>query len=118
AGGREGGAFGSTGLDVPAVGMGTWKTFDVRGARAEGHARAVVDAALGLGVAFFDSSPMYGDAERVLGLTLSDKRDRVRVATKIWASSADEGRRQAASALGFFGDHVDLYQVRNLLPWR
>jgi len=36
--------FGNTGLDVPVVGMGTWQTFDVRGADADAR-RAVVDAA-------------------------------------------------------------------------
>src|SRR5258707_1342541 len=111
-------ALGATGLHVPVVGMGTWKTFDVRGARAEGHARAIVDTALGLGVNFFDSSPMYGEAERVLGLALPETRERALVATKIWASSSDEGRRQAEAALAFFRNHVDLYQVHNLLRWR
>lgn len=59
--------LGQSGLEVPAIGMGTWRTFDVRGARDEGRARALVDLALALGVDFFDSSPMYGEAERVLG---------------------------------------------------
>ncbi len=49
--------FGQTGLTVPAVGMGTWRTFDVRGAAATANARAVVDAALSAGASFFDSSP-------------------------------------------------------------
>jgi aryl-alcohol dehydrogenase-like predicted oxidoreductase len=102
---------------VPVVGMGTWKTFDVRGARNEAHARQVVDAALDDGTSFFDSSPMYGEAERVLGASLRPSRARALVATKIWTSSADEGRRQARRALGFFGGRVDLYQVHNLLNW-
>ena len=62
--------FGATGLTVPAVGMGTWQTFDVRGAEAEANARAIIDTALGAGANFFDSSPMYGESERVLGLAL------------------------------------------------
>ncbi len=111
-------SLGRTGLQVPAVGMGTWKTFDVRGAADEAHARTVVQHALDAGVTLFDSSPMYGDAERVLGAALGDARPRALVATKIWTPSAEEGRRQAAAALACYGGHVDLYQVHNLVSWR
>jgi aryl-alcohol dehydrogenase-like predicted oxidoreductase len=98
--------------------MGTWATFDVKGNAPEAHARAVVDAALAGGSTFFDSSPMYGEAERVLGLALEGRRDRAMVATKIWTPSGAEGRRQADRALRFFGGHVDLYQLHNLVNWR
>ena len=84
-------ALGASGLDVPVVGMGTWKTFDVTGAPAEAHARAIVESALRLGVDFFDSSPMYGEAERVLGAALQGARARALVATKI--SDLVGGRR-------------------------
>ena len=59
--------LGTSGLIVPVIGMGTWRTFDVRGAKAEQNARTIVDRALAGGARFFDSSPMYGNAERVLG---------------------------------------------------
>ena len=62
--------LGESGLLVPAIGMGTWRTFDVRGEAAIANARSVVNAAMETGATFFDSSPMYGEAERVLGLTL------------------------------------------------
>src|SRR5690242_1463076 len=110
--------LGSTGLTVPVIGMGTWRTFDVRGAREEAEARSVVDAALDNGSTFFDSSPMYGEAERVLGGALTGRRDRAIVATKIWTPSADEGRAQARRALEYFGGRVDLHQVHNLVNWR
>ena len=109
--------FGRTGLMVPAVGMGTWQTFDVSGAAAEARARSVVDAALEAGVNFFDTSPMYGEAERVLGLALEGRREAALVATKIWTSSAPEARRQAARALAFYGGRIDVYQVHNLIAW-
>jgi aryl-alcohol dehydrogenase-like predicted oxidoreductase len=95
--------------------MGTWQTFDVRGDTAEARARAVVDAALAGGANFFDSSPMYGEAERVLGRALAGRRDAVLVATKVWTHSAVEGRAQAQRALAYFGGRIDLYQVHNLV---
>ena len=109
--------LGRSGLEVPVIGMGTWKTFDVRGARDVARAGDVVRAALDAGITFFDSSPMYGEAERVLGAALGTARPRALVATKIWTPSAEEGRRQAAAALSFYGGRVDLYQVHNLVNW-
>lgn len=111
-------ALGVSGLEVPAVGMGTWRTFDVRGAGAEANARAVVDQALASGANFFDSSPMYGEAERVLGRALEARRGAALVATKVWARSPARGREQAGRALGFFGGRVELYQIHNLVSWR
>jgi aryl-alcohol dehydrogenase-like predicted oxidoreductase len=110
--------LGRTGLRVPAVGMGTWQTFDVRGHEDEEARKRVVDAALAAGASFFDSSPMYGEAERVLGLALQGRRSKALVATKVWTSSAREGRAQVERALNYFGGVIDLYQVHNLLAWR
>lgn len=110
--------LGKSGLEVPAVGMGTWRTFDVAGREAEENARAVVDLALEKGVNFFDSSPMYGEAERVLGKALEGRRDAAIVATKVWAGSTAEGEAQIKRALAFFGGSVDLYQIHNLVNRR
>jgi aryl-alcohol dehydrogenase-like predicted oxidoreductase len=77
-----------------------------------------VDAALDAGVNFFDSSPMYGQAERVLGLALEGRRDRALVASKVWTPSAAEGVAQARRALAYFGGRIDLYQIHNLVAWR
>jgi aryl-alcohol dehydrogenase-like predicted oxidoreductase len=111
-------ALGGSGLHVPVVGMGTWSTFDVSGPDAEANATAVVDRALEAGASFFDSSPMYGEAERVLGLALRGRRERALVATKIWTPSTSQGGEQARRALAFFGGRIDLYQLHNLVNWR
>ena len=88
------------------------------GKSAEANARSVVDQALSVGANFFDSSPMYGRAERVLGQTLQGRRETALVATKIWAQSLGEGRNQIDRALAFFGGRVDLYQIHNVLNWQ
>jgi aryl-alcohol dehydrogenase-like predicted oxidoreductase len=111
-------AFGSSGLTVPVLGLGTWRTFDVRGPAAEQNAQAIVERALAAGATLFDSSPMYGAAERVLAQGLGARRAAALVATKVWASSAAEGRRQVDHALRLFGGRVDIYQVHNLASWR
>jgi aryl-alcohol dehydrogenase-like predicted oxidoreductase len=108
--------FGRTGWDVPVVGLGTWQTFDV-GARGEDEARAVVDVVWEGGTRFFDSSPMYGRAEGVLGRALGDRRRDAVVATKIWTSSMREARHQFDAQLEFFGGRIDLEQVHNLVAW-
>ena len=110
--------LGASGLTVPVVGMGTWSTFDVRGKAEEHHAREIVDLALAGGGNFFDSSPMYGEAERVLGAALQGRRHEALVATKVWTPSGAEGRRQAQRSMAFFGGRIDLYQLHNLVNWR
>jgi aryl-alcohol dehydrogenase-like predicted oxidoreductase len=109
--------FGRTEWEVPVVGLGTWQTFDV-GPGGERAAREVIDAVWEGGTRFFDSSPMYGRAERVLGRALGGRRADALIATKIWTSSAVEARRQLAAQLEFFGGRVDLEQVHNLVGWR
>ncbi|MEA2496689.1 MAG: hypothetical protein QOJ29_4600, partial [Thermoleophilaceae bacterium] len=105
------------GVEVPCVGMGTWQTFDVR-VDERMLVDAVVDEAIDEGVELFDSSPMYGEAERVLADALHGRRDEVFVATKIWSQSPEDGRRQAERALAWFRDRIDLYQVHNLVGLR
>ncbi len=109
--------FGNTGLELPVVGLGTWRRFDV-GRDDEENAAAVVDVIFEGGGRVFDSSPMYGRAEGVLGRALAGRRERAFVATKIWTPSPEGGRRQLADQLRFYGGRVDLEQVHNLVAWR
>ena len=108
--------LGRSGLEVSAVGLGTWQVLDVRGRHKEEERYEVVRAALDGGTTLFDSSPMYGEAERVLGDALKKHgRDRATVATKVWTSNDQEAERQIENALDFFGGRVELYQVHNLV---
>jgi diketogulonate reductase-like aldo/keto reductase len=96
----------------PAVGLGTYRTFEGDVAIAE----AVVGASLAAGQRVFDSSPMYGAAESSLGSALAARRSEVTIATKIWATSLDEAQAQYAAHQRFFG-RVEIEQVHNLVSW-
>jgi aryl-alcohol dehydrogenase-like predicted oxidoreductase len=97
----------------PVVGLGTSNTF---GGDAE-LARDIVGAAYAAGTPFFDTSPMYGNAERSLAAALDGRREEAAVATKIWAPTVEQGREQFARQLEWFG-RVDVEQVHNLVAWR
>lgn len=96
--------------------MGTWKTLDVTGADAVDR-HAVVHEALDAGTTLFDTSPMYGQAPRVLADALAPRRAEAFVATKVWTPSPEEGLRQIDRSLALYG-RVECYQLHNLVAWR
>ena len=98
----------------PVVGLGTWSTF-------EGDvplARQVADAAFSAETRIFDTSPMYREAERTLAAALGARRPEATVATKIWATSVEEGREQLRRQLEWYGGRIEIEQVHNLVGWR
>lgn len=110
-----------SGERIPAVGMGTWITFNVgsnttlRDQRSE-----VLRTFLDLGGGMIDSSPMYGSAEDVLGYCFEKlgTTEGVFSATKVWTGSAEEGRSQVADSFRLWRiPKFDLFQVHNLLNW-
>jgi aryl-alcohol dehydrogenase-like predicted oxidoreductase len=109
--------LGPDGFEVPVVGMGTSRTLDVRGRAAEATSRRIVEEALDTGANLFDSSPMYGEAERVLGLALDGRRQEAIVATKVWTGDDGQAERQIETSLRHAQGRVELYQIHNLVAW-
>jgi aryl-alcohol dehydrogenase-like predicted oxidoreductase len=109
--------LGPDGFEVPVVGMGTSRTLDVRGRAAEATSRRIVEEALDAGATLFDSSPMYGEGERVLGLALDGRRREAIVATKVWTAEDDQAERQIETSLRHAQGRVELYQIHNLVAW-
>ncbi|MFZ5540018.1 MAG: aldo/keto reductase [Pseudomonadota bacterium] len=111
-----------TGELLPAVGMGTWLTFDVGAAPAErAQRRRVLEAFFAAGGGMIDSSPMYGRAERVVGDLLKQvpHAGKLFAATKIWTAFDRVGRTQMDESLRLWGlARFDLQQIHNLLNWR
>jgi diketogulonate reductase-like aldo/keto reductase len=110
----------SSGEAIPVIGLGTWQTFDVgQRARERSTLQDVLDtfAATG-GRPMVDTSPMYGNAETVLGdlMAASALHPRLFVATKVWTSGRTAGIQQMQASLRKLRtDRVDLMQVHNLV---
>lgn len=112
----------SSGEKLPAVGLGTWRTFDVGRASAErAPLRDVLARFVALGGRVIDSSPMYGAAEAVVGdlAAALGLHASLFVATKVWTSGREAGIAQMEHSLRQLRvPRVDLMQVHNLVDWR
>ncbi len=115
-------AIPSTGELLPVVGCGTWRTFDVGSNPADRAPLAeVLKVLFEAGGSVIDSSPMYGQAERVVGdlLAAAGTRDKAFLATKVWTSGRDNGIRQMNDSMRLLRtDRIDLMQIHNLVDWR
>ena len=97
---------------VPVIGMGTSGTFDTDDV---GAVADVVNAGLDAGTTLFDSSPMYGRAERITAEALADRRREAIVATKVWTPNDDEAEAQLDASASFYGGRVELMQIHNMV---
>ena len=108
----------STGEDLPAIGLGTWQTFDVGNDKdARDQLREVLRSFAGAGK-LIDSSPMYGSSESVAGDLIAELglRDRLFIATKVWTSGREEGIQQMETSFKRLrAERMDLMQVHNLV---
>jgi diketogulonate reductase-like aldo/keto reductase len=112
----------SSGEMLPAVGIGTYKGFDLAdGAEARARLAEVLRRLFAAGGAIVDSSPMYGRAEARAGQALAalGKQYDAFVMTKVWTSGRDAGIGQMNDSLAFFGvERIALMQIHNLVDWR
>ncbi len=111
-----------TGEALPAIGLGSSRTFDI------GSDQAALESLVKVMQAFFanggqliDSSPMYGAAEQVIGelLQRSGPQDKLFAATKVWTDGEQDGIRQMEDSLSKWGlERFDLMQIHNLRDWQ
>jgi aryl-alcohol dehydrogenase-like predicted oxidoreductase len=124
-------SLGNSGLIVSVAGLGC-NNF---GRRLDADAtRAVVDAAIDVGITLFDTAESYGPrglSEEFLGQALAGRRDQVVLATKFGSQGSDMGYPPSAGAKGGRGyimraveqslrrlrtDYIDLYQIHTPDP--
>jgi aryl-alcohol dehydrogenase-like predicted oxidoreductase len=123
-------SVGSSGLVASVAGLGCNNFGRRLGLEAT---RAVLDAALEVGVTLLDTAESYGDgrSEEFLGEVLAGRREQVVIATKFGHQGADMGHGPAAGAKGGRGyirravegslrrlrsDYIDLYQMHTPDP--
>jgi len=111
----------SSGEEIAAIGLGTWRGFDIGTGSAErAKRRAVLETLLDAGASVVDSSPMYGRAEEVTGDLLADmgRRDEAFIATKVWTRGGRQGSHEMEESFRLFRTGaIDLMQVHNLVDW-
>ncbi len=111
----------ASGERLPAIGMGTWITFNVGNDAGLRDQRArVLQAFFDAGGGMVDSSPMYGSAEAVIGhgLNRTGQPSSLFSATKVWTWSQAGGVEEMEDSRRLWGvERFDLLQVHNLLSW-
>ncbi|WP_119169079.1 aldo/keto reductase [Algihabitans albus] len=111
----------SSGQTVPAVGLGSWITFNVGDdPLLRDESVEVMAAFVEEGGGMIDCSPMYGSSQDTIGYGLErlGRPDSVFSAEKVWTNAAGEGRAQIAETRRKWGlPRFDLLQVHNLVAW-
>lgn len=102
--------LGRTGIEVCKNGFGALPiqrvSFD--------EAKALLVKAYENGVNFFDTARFYTDSEEKIGYALSDVRDKIYIATKTAAVTAEGFWKDLSTSLNNLKtDHIDIYQFHN-----
>ena len=112
----------SSGEQLPVLGLGTWRSFDIGRGQAERSSRIeVLNELFEAGGTVIDSSPMYGAAERVVGDLLPETRFQhdAFIATKVWTEGKQHGIEQMHRSMELLKvSNIDLMQIHNLVDWR
>jgi aryl-alcohol dehydrogenase-like predicted oxidoreductase len=109
--------LGKSELQISAVVMGTWQAGKQMWAGIDdAHSSRAIRAAYDAGITTFDTAEAYGrgHSERILGAALADVRDRVVLATKVFANHLKHDQVIAAchrSLKNLKTDIIDLYQI-------
>jgi diketogulonate reductase-like aldo/keto reductase len=116
----------STRQQIPAIGMGSWMTFNVgNDVAARQNCTQVLNAFFAAGGTLIDSSPMYGSSEEVIGFCLQQLKAMGAVttppfsATKVWTPFQSRGETQIQTSHQLWGTgQIDLLQIHNLVSWQ
>lgn len=110
-----------SGEAIPAIGLGSWGTFNVGDdPAARDQCTEVIKAFLDAGGKVIDSSPMYGSSQQTIGYAYEKLARPASLwsADKVWTNSGKEGPAQIEeSRRNWRVARFDLLQVHNLMAW-
>ncbi len=105
-------------LDVGLVGLGTASSFQFTSPDVMPVREKVIETCLSYGVAFIDTSPMYHESEKVVGMATDGRRECFQFATKVWCHGQATGQAQIARSFELLRtEHIEVFQIHNLLDW-
>jgi diketogulonate reductase-like aldo/keto reductase len=108
----------SSGEELPVIGLGTYRVFDVPSSdEAIAASKSIVDMLTRAGGSVVDTSPMYNRSEKIIGDVISagSPQDALFIATKVWTDGRDAGIAQMRRSADLMNtDVIDLMQVHNL----
>jgi diketogulonate reductase-like aldo/keto reductase len=111
----------SSGETIPAIGLGSWVTFNVgNDSKAKDQCAEVVRAFFAAGGRMIDSSPMYASSQPTIGYALQKLSfpQALFSAEKVWIGDVSRGAAQMESSRKYWGvPRFDLMQVHNLMSW-
>jgi aryl-alcohol dehydrogenase-like predicted oxidoreductase len=106
--------LGKTGVQVPALALGTWPCGMCKQISVKQVTRLVGEC-LELGITYIDAARAYRKAEDGIGLGLRSRRDEVFLTSKVWADTAEEARESLETSLRKLKtDHVDLLLLHSV----
>ncbi|MEO7524053.1 MAG: aldo/keto reductase [Ferruginibacter sp.] len=111
----------SSGEALPVIGIGTWKKFDVSNEDDYPVLENILLSMHTKGGSLIDSSPMYGNAEKVIGDITSGMgvANDFFYATKVWITGKQQGVDQMETSMkNMQRPAIDLMQIHNLLDWK
>ncbi|HIE52271.1 MAG TPA: aldo/keto reductase, partial [Armatimonadetes bacterium] len=74
----------------------------------------IFQEAIELGVNYIDTARIYGNAEEILGHLVPQQRDRLFIATKVWADTREQAERSLTQSLRLMKlDYVDLVHIHS-----
>lgn len=74
----------------------------------------IFQEAIELGVNYIDTARIYGNAEEILGHLVPQRRDRLFIATKVWADTREQAERSLTQSLRLMKlDYVDLVHIHS-----
>lgn len=107
--------LGKTGISVPILGLGGAGRTPLSSPGKERESLELIEAALSLGITYFDTAASYGPSEDYLGKVLPHQRDRLFIASKTGRRDRDGAWQELERSLKRLNtSYLDLWQLHHV----